>query len=165
MLAAGARGFVRFAEEGDSLLVTDAAARCQDGGEALCAALCSAGFACRQEGSLLYLAPDDALLEQLCALRAAPQVDWESALHPVQAFASRILRAERTAMTPEGRAFVLRTAALLWQPEHRVLAGIAQLRQQAAIFPADTACLQGTDRAAAKSDMCECGVEWTWDSS
>ena len=66
MLACGARGFVRFAREGDALLVCDAASRCEDGGDALFAALSEAGFSCRMEGALLMITPGDALLARLC---------------------------------------------------------------------------------------------------
>jgi len=125
---------MRFAEEGNSLLVCDAAARCEDHGEALCAALREAGFLCRRDGALLCLVPNDALLERLCEQAAAPQVDWASELYPVQAFAARLLREERAEMTESGRAFVLQTARLLWRPAPQVLRGIAALRAQAAVL-------------------------------
>lgn len=134
MIQSGARGFMRFSEEGGGLLVCDAAARSADHGEALCAALQKAGFLCRLDGALLYLEPDDALLERLCALRVAPQIDWASELHPVQAFAARLLKEERTEMTPTGRAFVLDTARLLWKPKRQVLRGMDVLRAQAAVL-------------------------------
>lgn len=133
MLACGARGFMRFAAEGDALLVTDAAARCADGGSALCCALEDAGFACTQQGKLTLITPGDALLARLCAWEEpAPQVNWADALHPAQALAARFLREEKGPLTPAGRRFVMETARLCWQPKEKVLAGLNALRAQAA---------------------------------
>lgn len=132
MEGSGARGFMRFAQEGEALLVCDAAARCADGGQALCRALEAAGFTCRAQGALLMIAPADALLERLCAHEGAVIVDWDGELRPAQTLAARLLRAPREALTPQGRAYALQTARLLWRPQAQVLAGIDGLRAQAA---------------------------------
>ena len=110
MLACGARGFVRFAREGDALLVCDAASRCEDGGDALFAALSEAGFSCRMEGALLMITPGDALLARLCAGDMPLYTDWDDPLHPAQALALRLVREAAAPLTPAGRMLVLETA-------------------------------------------------------
>lgn len=132
MLACGARGFVRFAREGDALLVCDAASRCEDGGEALICALSAAGFSCRRAGTLLQIVPRDALILQLCAGDALPFLDWNDPLHPAQALALRLMRETPAPLTPSGRALWMETARLLWQPKERVMAGLPLLRAMAA---------------------------------
>lgn len=132
MLACGARGFVRFAREGNALLVTDAASRCADGGAALVSALEGVGFTCNFAGALLEITPGDALLAQLCAREGGIRVDWENPLHPAQAFAGRLLRSEETPMTDAGRAYVLQMARLCWQDGQKVVSGMTPLREQAA---------------------------------
>ena len=133
MEGSGARGFMRFAQEGEALLICDAAARCADGGQALCQALEAAGFTCRAQGALLMIAPVDALLERMAAdVNCNPVDDWGGELRPAQTLASRLLRAPREALTPQGRAYAMQTARLLWRPQAQVLAGIDGLRAQAA---------------------------------
>ena len=132
MLACGARGFVRFAREGDALLVCDAASRCKDGGDALFAALSEAGVSCRMEGALLMITPGDALLARLCAGDMPLYTDWDDPLHPAQALALRLVREAAAPLTPSGRMLVLATARLLWQPRERVLAGLPLIRAMAA---------------------------------
>ena len=133
MLSCGARGFMRFAQEGEGLLVTDAASRCGDGGAALAAALEQAGFVCRGDGRLTRITPGDALLERLCAAGGEPAIDWESPLHPAQALAARLMREAHAPLSDAGRALVLSTARLMWQPESRVLAGLADIRALTAV--------------------------------
>ena len=133
MLSCGARGFMRFAQEGEGLLVTDAASRCGDGGAALVAALEQAGFVCRGDGRLMRITPGDALLERLCAAGGEPAIDWDSPLHPAQALAARLMREAHAPLNSAGRALVLSTARLLWQPEDRVLAGLADIRALTAV--------------------------------
>lgn len=133
LASCGVRGFVRFAPDGVALLVTDAALRCEDGGVALCDALSAAGFACRREGALLALTPDDALLAALCAReRKTVPIDWDGPLHPVQSLAARLLRADVLPLTDGGRALVIEAARLLWRPPEQVLAGLPGLRARAA---------------------------------
>lgn len=132
MFACGARGFMRFAREGDALLVTDAAARCLDGGEAMREALTLAGFRCWMEGALTLIAPGDALLARLCESAGELAINWDSPLHPVQAFAARLMREQHTPLDNSGRQLVLLTARLLWQPQDKVLSGLAELRALAA---------------------------------
>ena len=135
VFASGARGFMRFAAEGDVLLLTDAALRCEDGGIALAKALETAGFVCEPAGALLGIIPGDALIARLCAREGGVAIDWESPLHPAQALAARLMRSDSVEipdMTARGRAFVLRTARMLWQPESRVLAQLSLLRAEAA---------------------------------
>ena len=129
-----ARGFVRFDDRGDCLLVTDAALRCGDGGMALRAALHAVGFVCKSSGALLGINPGDALLERLCARERGITIDWESPLHPAQALAVRLMRGETEALTEPGRNFVLRVARVLWQPQGRVLAQLADIRAEAAML-------------------------------
>lgn len=129
LAACGARGFVRFVPEGGALLVTDAASRCADGGAALCGALAAAGFSCCGEGALLALTPDDALLAALCArTERTVRIDWDGPLHPAQALAAQLLRADALPFTDGGRTLVVETARLLWRPRPQVLAGLPALR-------------------------------------
>lgn len=133
LASCGARGFVRFAPEGGALLITDAAARCADGGVALGEALTAAGFVCRREGALLALTPDDALLAALCAReRRTVPVDWDRPLHPAQALAAQLMRADALPLTDGGRALIVETARLLWRPTEQVLAGLPALRARRA---------------------------------
>jgi len=133
MLACGARGFMRFALEGDGLLVTDAAARCEDGGAALCRALEDAGFDCQSDGRLLRITPGEYLLERLCTGEGAVQVDWSSPLHPAQALAARLVREAYTPFDDSGKQLALETVRLLWQPPDRVLSGLEGIRAAAAV--------------------------------
>ena len=149
---AGARGFVRFAPEGsDALLLADAPRFCADDAqrEQLCNALSSCGFSCREDGGLLLITPEDALV--LCLGQGAPRPeswDWESPLTPVYTLADRWLRAcgadrlppNETAdaamppFTDAGRRLALETVRLLWKPRAQVLAGLDALRARAAIM-------------------------------
>lgn len=133
MLHSGARGFMRFAREGDALLVTDAAARCADGGAAMREALGAAGFICRQEGPLTLIAPGEALLARLCESAGELAIDWQSPLHPAQALAARLMREEETQLEGSGCSLVLMAARLLWQPQDKALSGLAELRASAAV--------------------------------
>lgn len=117
MISCGARGFMRFDERGGALLVTDAGARCADGGEALAAALTAAGFDCRRDGALTYLVPGDALLERLCEGEGPVVCDWSSLLYPVLALAGRLVRTPCCALTQDGRALVLLAAQLCRRAE------------------------------------------------
>lgn len=117
MLACGARGFMRFDERGDALLVTDAAARCADGGEALVRALTEAGFSCRRDGALIALTPGGALLERLCEGDGGPGVIWDDASYPALSLAQRLLREARCPLTPDGEALVLLAARLCRRAE------------------------------------------------
>lgn len=130
ILAAGGRGFVRFLEEGDALLVTDAVRRCADA-QALTAALEAAGFVCASEGGLMSLTPGDALLAQAGA-PAGFSVDWADDLHPAQALAVRWLGQARLPMTSAGRQLAIGSLRLTWKPEKQVLFGLTALRAQAA---------------------------------
>lgn len=133
MLASGARGFMRFAREGNALLVTDAAVRCADGGAALRDALCRAGFVCRSEGALTYVTPCDGLLEQLCEGEGEAVIDWNSPLHPAQALAVRLMREAHAPLDDAGRQLVFCAARALWQPQEKVLAALSDVRALAAI--------------------------------
>lgn len=133
ILACGTRGFMRFSKEGEGLLVTDAADRCTDGGEALKAALSEAGFCCKRDGRLLRITPGDLLLERLCAGEGDVQVDWNSPLHPAQALAARLVREAYTPFDDSGKLLALETARLLWQPRDKALAGLAVIRAAAAV--------------------------------
>lgn len=133
MLSSGARGFMRFALEGDALLVTDAAARCEDGGAGLRDALVAVGFTCQSDGRLTLITPTDALLEQLCAGNGDMRIGWDRPLHPAQALAARLLREGYTPLDESGRRLVLETARLLWQPQDRVITGLADIRAEVAV--------------------------------
>ena len=135
VFSSGARGFVRFAREGGALLVTDAAARCADGGAAMTAALLAAGFSCEREGMLTLLTPGDALLARLCRRMAGePETDWASPLHPAQSLAVRLMRESELLLTDAGRGFILAAARLCWQPQDKALDGLVQLRAHAALL-------------------------------
>jgi len=133
MLACGARGFMRFVQSGEGLLVTDAATRCEDGGAALSRALEDAGFDCRSDGRLMRVTPGDVLLERLCAGEGDDGIDWNSPLHPAQAFAARLMREAHAPLEDTGRALVLSAARLLWQPQDKVLAGLENIRAAVAV--------------------------------
>ena len=156
---AGARGFVRFAPEGDSaLLLSDAPRLCADGeararlGEALEAR----GFDSREHEGLLLIMPRDALLMALADGATLPaRGEWEDSLAPAYTLADRWLRAQTAQcvghagaacgeerahapnaapLTQAGRQLALETARLLWRPQGQVLAGLAALRARAAVL-------------------------------
>ena len=132
IFAAGGRGFVRFAAEGDALLVSDACRRSD--AAPLIASLEAAGFACESRDGLLQITPGDALLLSLCAADAQEiAVDWESALCDVQALCARLLREERLPLDGAGRRLVMETARLLWQTRDKVLSGLTALRAMIAV--------------------------------
>ena len=153
---AGARGFVRFAPEGSTaLLITDAPRFCADGArlDGLRDALSSRGFSCCEDGGLLLVTPEDALLSRLGQDAPMPRDwDWESPLTPVYALADRWLRVGGVAknarelrgeapdiaavppLTEAGRQLALETARLLWKPRAQVLARLGMLRARAAIM-------------------------------
>lgn len=135
MLAAGGRGFMRFCDAGDALLVCDAPRRCADDAarQRLADALADAGFAGRLEDGLLLLTPEDGVL-RACGRDAPPcaVTDWDGPLAPAQALAARFLREEARPLTADGRRIVLATLRLLWQDAAHVSAGLIGLRAQAA---------------------------------
>lgn len=133
MLACGARGFMRFAQSCGGLLVTDAAARCEDGGAALWEELGARGFDCQSDGHLTRITPGDALIEQICTGHCDVRIDWDSPLHPAQALAARLMREKHEPLEDDGRALVLNTARLLWQPQDKVLAGLEDVRATVAV--------------------------------
>lgn len=133
LLGAGARGFVRFAPPGGALLITDAPRHCQEAQKraAVCA-LQAAGFACREEDTLLLLTPEDALLQALCVDCGDVRVCWNGSLCPVQTLAVRLGREDRLPLTPAGRQLVLEVIRLLWREENRVMEGADAIRARAA---------------------------------
>ena len=135
MLAGGGRGFMRFLPEGGALLTTDAARRCAGDAEkqALVQALRSAGFGCDEEGGLLLLTPEDALLGEIAFDRPV-KIDWTSPLHPVQALGLRWSRKERRPLTGAGRQLVLETLRLCWKPPQQALEGLEALCARAAVM-------------------------------
>lgn len=135
MLAAGGRGFVRFLPPGGALLATDANRRCADEAARvrLTDALRGAGFICAERGGLLELTPTDGVLTGL-AWTGAPETDWKSPMHPAQALARRLWANGPLPLTDAGRQLVLEALRLTWQPENRVLAGLTDLRAQAAVM-------------------------------
>lgn len=135
VLSCGGRGFVRFLDTGDALLVTDAIRRCADDAQraALMAALEQAGFGCEERDGLLHITPQDRWLAQIdCA--PARQIDWQSGLHSVRALAVRWLRKERQPLTRDGRQIVLDALRLAWQDRAHVLTGMEALRAKAAVM-------------------------------
>lgn len=136
MLNGGGRGFMRFLDGGDMLLVTDALRRCED--EAACmrlkAALHAAGFFCREQDGLLLLSPGDGILADMPCPAEPDETDWSSARHGVYSLALRWLAREKLPLTAAGRQLVTDCLRLTWQPQERVLAGCAQLRAQAALM-------------------------------
>ena len=146
-----ARGFVRFAPEGDdALLLTDAPARLGEGRRAeLASALRSRGFVCASRGTLLALTPGDALLSRLFEGEAlAPRCGEGDPLAPACALADRWLRAPRLPLTARGARLVMETARLLWRPREQVLAGLCGLRALAATL----------QRGGERSGLRPCGV-------
>lgn len=133
MLSSGARGFMRFILEGDALLVTDAAVRCDDGGTAMQEALFAAGFTCKKDGRLIQITPTNALLERLCAGEGRVVVDWNSSLYPAQSLAVRLMREAYTPLEDSGKRLVLLTARQLWRPRDKALEGLAEVRAAAAV--------------------------------
>lgn len=132
VIAAGGRGFVRFAPPGGALLITDALRRCTDAAQVkkLIDALEEAGFACRQRDGLLWLTPQDDLLR--CEADEYPAADWQLPLYELAALAVRWASVQPQEFTPAGRRLMLETLRLLWQPRDKVLAGMNALRAQAA---------------------------------
>lgn len=133
LLAAGGRGFVRFDKAGD-LLISDAARRCANGQTlvGLIDALCENGFSTHISDGMIGMNPTDALIGELAADAAIPQIDWESPLHPAQSLAARWMNMPETAMTDCGRMLAIETLRLIWQPQERVMAGLPALRARAA---------------------------------
>lgn len=127
VLRAGGRGFVRFADDG--LLATDAVRRCD--AEALTAALVSRGFACRAQGGLLLMTPQDALLRETCAEQAPVQIDWRSPLCPTQALARRFQACPALPLTAAGRELLLSALRATGMPGADVCAA---LRARAAVM-------------------------------
>lgn len=127
VLEAGGRGFVRFTE--DALLATDAIRRCD--ADALTAALAARGFACREQGGLLLMTPQDALLRETCAGQAPMQIDWRSPLCAAQALARRLQACPALQLTAAGRGLLLSALRLTGMPGTDVCAA---LRAMAAVM-------------------------------
>jgi len=153
MLACGGRGFVRFPESG-ALLVSDAIRRCEDSAakDALIAAFARAGFDCWEQDALLMMNPTDALLEAI-GYEGSFLIDWDGALCPVQALASRWMKRERQPLTPQGRQLIIDTLRLTWQD--RIADGLALLSAQAAVMlrRGDTSGLR--EAGAVLADWCD----------
>lgn len=133
LIEAGGRGFMRFAEAGMALLVTDASRRCEDIG-ALVRALEGAGFSCHEQDGLLYLIPQDERLKAFIGPQEPPVVFWEELIYPAQALAVRWLSAPETVFSAAGRQLVLDTLRLTGAPGKDVLSGLELLRAQAAVM-------------------------------
>lgn len=135
VFSAGGRGFVRFLDSGDALLVTDAIRRCEEDAARmrLIRALEDAGFACDVRDGLLALTPVDDVLSAL-ACEAEGPIDWAGPLHPAQALARRWLAVGTLPMTSDGRRLAIEALRLTWQPQSKVLAGLERLRAQAAVM-------------------------------
>lgn len=132
ILSAGGRGFVRFAAEGDALLLSDANRR--GDAKTLVRALEDAGFGCEIWDGLLYITPGDAQLMRLCATQPQEMtVDWESPLFEAMALVAHLLREDQMPLDEGGRGLVMKTARLLWQMESKVLAGLPDLRAMIAV--------------------------------
>lgn len=136
MISGGGRGFMRFLDSGDMLLVTDAPRRSADDTQKdnLMCAFAGAGFACREQDGLMLLAPGTAMLEGVACPSKIMEPDWNDPRCGVHALALRWLSKETKPLTPEGRQLILDCLRLTWQPEARVIAGCMQLRAQAAVM-------------------------------
>jgi len=136
MITCGGRGFMRFLDDGDMLLVTDALRRCADKAERNClvAALEGAGFACWEQDGLLLLAPSEAMLEGMTCPAETAATDWRGVRHGAHSLALRWLRKDARPLTQAGRQLIVDCLRLTWQPEERVLAGCARLRAQVALM-------------------------------
>ena len=131
LLKAGGRGFVRFPEQG-ALLVSDMLRRCEDeqAEQKLMDALAQEGFVSWKQDGLLLINPSDELLQSVDC--AACEVDWDGALHGVQALALRWMKREKQPLTPAGRQLVIDSLRLTWQD--RMADGRALLSAQAAVM-------------------------------
>lgn len=136
LIASGGRGFMRFAQTGDALLITDAIRRCKHDDEKMRmkAALHAAGFACLEEENLLYLMPEDALIDALGEEAPQADVNWTSDLHPLMALAARLSAQPELTLTPDGRRLVIETLRLTGQPGADVMKELDSLRAQAAVM-------------------------------
>ena len=92
------------------------------------------GFACAAQDGLLYLTPQDTLLEAFIGRQEPPVIDWEESVHPAQALACRWLSAPETAFTAAGRRLVMDTLRLTGAPGRPVMAGLDALRAHAAVM-------------------------------
>lgn len=135
LLAAGGRGFVRFARAGEGLLVTDALRRVADEAERrkITDALEAAGFVLLPEADgLLSVLLGDALLAQLGGEAVCAAIDWTSPLHPMVSLGMRLAAREIMPLTEDGRRLVFLALRILWQEDAQVLSGLSELRALAA---------------------------------
>ena len=135
MLAAGARGFMRFLPPGGALLATDAVRRCGSDAEktALTSALKAAGFDCCEKNGLLMLTPIDVLLCGV-ACGEADVIDWTSPLHRTQALGLGWTRKKKKPLTQEGRQLIIEALRLSWQQPKQTEEGLDALRARAAVM-------------------------------
>ena len=133
VLACGGRGFMRFADGGNALLVCDAVRRCSDeAAQRMCDTLMAQGFEVCIDGELMMILPGD---EMIAALDAdMPQIDWEDAAYAAHALTARLLKAPKLPLTPAGRALATVSLRLTGRPGEDVLAGIDTIRAQAAVM-------------------------------
>ena len=133
VLACGGRGFMRFADGGDALLVCDAARRCTEEEAARMAdALAAQGFLVRMEDGLMLIAPGDELIGKITA--KPRQVRWDAPEASLQALAERLLGVPKMPLTAAGRALVNESLRLTGRPGEDVLAGLDAIRAQAAVM-------------------------------
>ncbi|MBQ2990020.1 MAG: hypothetical protein IJD60_01860 [Clostridia bacterium] len=134
MTSSGARGFMRFAKQGNALLATDAIRRAPDGGRALEQALSAQGFVCSQSRGLLHIAPGDECVRALVRHIPPLQICWENKLHPAQALAARWAAQPPMPFTEAGRQLVMDTLRLTGLPGCNVMEELGALRAQAAVM-------------------------------
>ena len=134
VFSCGGRGFVRFADSGEALLVCDAVRRCsEDEAEALVSALEAKGFAVSLENGLMMISPGDEMLGKI-VVPDAVDIRWDGPCFRAQALAARLLRAPQLPLTDDGRALAIEALRLTGRPGKDVLSGLGVLRAQAAVM-------------------------------
>lgn len=133
VFSCGGRGFVRFADSGDALLVCDAVRRCSEAEAAKIAlALEKRGFTVFVRDGLLLISPGDAMI---AGIDVQPHgICWESPDYAAQALAERFLKTPKMPLTPAGRALTIESLRLTGRPGEDVLAGLGALRARAAVM-------------------------------
>lgn len=133
VLACGGRGFMRFADSGDALLVCDAARRCgEDEAQRMSAALEEQGFTVCVVDGLMLISPGDEMIASIGA--DMPKIRWADMDYAAQALAARLLKSPQLPLTPAGRALTGEALRLTGRPGEDVLAGLGALRAQAALM-------------------------------
>ena len=134
VFSCGGRGFVRFADSGEELLVCDAVRRCsEDEAKKIALALEKRGFTVFVRDNLLLISPGDAMIGKI-VVPDAVDIRWDGSCFRAQALAARLLRAPQLPLTDDGRALAIEALRLTGRPGKDVLSGLGVLRAQAAVM-------------------------------